>query len=89
MALKNAALSGFFYGLSQFIIFMIIAIVFYCGALFVKNNDVLLKNMFTAMFSVFFAAIITGNNSHVLPDLGECKISAANLFLLLDNKDED
>lgn len=45
--------------------------------------------MLVAVFAVFFSAWIVGNNSHVLPDLGECKISAANLFLLLDNKDED
>lgn len=30
-----------------------------------------------------------GNNSHMLPDMNECKISAANLFLILDTKDED
>jgi hypothetical protein len=45
--------------------------------------------MFTSVFAIFFSAMTVGNNSHVLPDMGECKISAANLFLILDTKDED
>jgi hypothetical protein len=43
--------------------------------------------MFTAVFAIFFSAMTVGNNSHILPDMGECKISAANLFLILDTKD--
>lgn len=45
--------------------------------------------MFTAIFSIFFSAMSVGNNSHVLPDIGVCKISAANLFQILDTKDEE
>lgn len=44
--------------------------------------------MFTAIFSVFFAAMTIGNNSHILPDMAECKVSAAHLFHLLDTEDE-
>ena len=30
-----------------------------------------------------------GNNSHFLPDLKNCKVSAANLFKVLDTDDEN
>lgn len=87
MAVKNGFISGFFYGLAQFIMFIVIALIFYLGSIFVQNNGVQVENMFTAIFAIFFSAMTVGNNSHILPDMGECKISAANLFLIMDTKD--
>lgn len=89
MAVKSGLVSGFFYGLAQLIMFIVIALIFYIGSLFVLNNGVQVQNMFTSIFAIFFSAMTVGNNSHILPDMGECKISAANLFLILDTKDED
>jgi hypothetical protein len=68
--------------------FIVIALVFYLGSLFVDKNGVSVDSMFTSIFAIFFSAMTVGNNSHILPDMGECKISAANLFLILDTKDE-
>lgn len=68
--------------------FIVIALVFYLGSLFVDQNGVSVDRMFTSIFAIFFSAMTVGNNSHILPDMGECKISAANLFLILDTKDE-
>jgi ABC-type multidrug transport system fused ATPase/permease subunit len=81
--------SGFFYGLSQFIMFLVIALIFYIGSLFVLKAGVDVQHMFTSIFAIFFSAMTVGNNSHMLPDIGECKVSAANLFKILDTKDED
>lgn len=67
--------------------FIVIALIFYLGSLFVDQNGVSIDSMFTAIFAIFFSAMTVGNNSHILPDMGECKVSAANLFLLLDTKD--
>lgn len=86
---KSGIVSGFFYGLSQFIMFFILALIFYLGALFVQNNGASLDDMFTAVFAIFFAALTIGNHSHMLPDVGECSMSAAHLFVLLDEKDEN
>lgn len=70
LALKNGIMSGFFYGISQLIVFVVLALIFYIGSLFVQNNEVPVKNMFTAVFSIFYSAMTVGNNSHILPDLG-------------------
>lgn len=70
IGLKNAIFSGLFYGLSQFIVFIVVSLIFYIGSLFIQNNGVPLKDMFTAVFAVFFSAMVVGNNSHILPDLG-------------------
>lgn len=88
MILKSGIISGFFYGLSQYIMFIILSLIFYLGALFVQNNGAGLQDMFTAVFAIFFAALTVGSHSHMLPDVGECKMSAASLFVLLDEKDE-
>jgi hypothetical protein len=70
LAVKNGIVSGFFYGLAQFIMFIVIALIFYIGSLFVLNNGVNVQNMFTAIFAIFFSAMTVGNNSHILPDMG-------------------
>lgn len=54
-----------------------------------KNNGASVEGMLTAIFSIIFSSMSVGNNSQNLPDVNECKISAANLFLLLEEKDED
>lgn len=89
LAVKNGFVSGFFYGVAQLIMFVVIALIFYIGSLFVQNDGVSIENMFTAIFAIFFSAMTVGNNSHILPDMAECKVSAANLFLIMDTKDED
>ena len=88
LSVKNGIVSGLFYGIAQLIMFIVIALIFYLGSLFVQNNGVPVDRMFTAIFAIFFSAMTVGNNSHILPDMGECKISAANLFLIMDTKDE-
>lgn len=36
--------------------------------------------MFVAIYSIMFAGMTIGNNSHFLPDIAGCKSAAANLF---------
>ena len=45
--------------------------------------------MFVAVFAVFFGAMTVGNNSQIMPDMAECKVAAASLFLILDTEDEE
>lgn len=89
LATRNGIMSGFFYGLAQFIMFVVIALIFYLGSVFVRDNGVNPENMFVAIFAIFFAAMTVGNNSHLLPDLANCRVSAARLFLVLDSEDEE
>jgi ABC-type multidrug transport system fused ATPase/permease subunit len=84
---KNGVISGFFYGLSQLVIFTTVPLMFYISSLFVQNNGVSIDDMFTGIFALFFAAMTIGNNSHMMPDMAECRIAAGKLFLLLDSQD--
>jgi hypothetical protein len=66
---KKSILSGFFFGFSQIATFVVFGILFYIGTLFIKENGVSLLDVFTAVYSIFFAGISMGNNSHFMPDI--------------------
>ena len=80
LAIKKGNASGFFFGASQLIMFIIFGLLFYIGALFVRDNNVTVTDMFTAVYAIMFAGMTAGNNSHFMPDTAGCKNSAANLF---------
>ncbi len=68
--------------------FIIFGLLFYLGAIFVRDNkDVTVTDMFTAVYAIMFAGMTAGNNSHFMPDTAACKNSAANLFEILDSQD--
>ena len=82
--------TGFLFGLSQLITYIIFGVIFYVGAVFVRDNaDVTVEDMFTAMFALTFAGMSTGNNAHFMPDMAACNSAAANIFLIQDSKDEE
>lgn len=90
LAVQKGNISGLLYGLSQFIMFIIFGVIFFLGAVFVRDNDdAELLDMFTAVYAILFAGMTSGNNSHFAPDVAACKSSAANLFAILDSEDED
>lgn len=82
MAIKKGNASGFFFGISQCVMFIIFGLLFFLGAVFVRDNpdDVTVTDMFTAVYAIMFAGMTAGNNSHFMPDTAACKNSAANLF---------
>ena len=89
LAIKKGNISGFFFGLSQIIMFIIFGVLFFVGALFVRDYGVKIEDMFTAIYAIMFAGMTAGNNAHFMPDTAACKNSAANLFEIQDSKDED
>lgn len=69
--------------------FTIFGLLFYLGALFVRDNKSAdLEGMFTAVYAIVFAGMTAGNNAHFMPDTAACNNSAANLFFILDSTDE-
>ena len=66
---KNALVSGFFFGLSQVLNFIVFGLLFYIGTIFMQKYGVSLLDVFTAVYEIFFAGITIGNNSHFMPDI--------------------
>lgn len=86
---KNSLISGFFFGLSQVMTYIVFGILFYIGTIFMRDYGVTLIDVFTAVYEIFFAGITIGNNSHFMPDMNEAKIAAAHIFQILDSEDEE
>lgn len=87
LAMKSGNLAGFLYGASQLVMFVIFALVFYIGSLFVRKYGINFVNTFTAIYALMFAAMTAGNNTQMITDLASCKTSSAYLFNLLDGED--
>ena len=69
--------------------FVIFALVFYIGTLFIRDQHLEFVNVFTAIYALIFAGMTAGNNTQMMPDIASCKTSAAYLFQILDSEDED
>ena len=80
LAVKKGVFSGFFFGLSQFILFILVGLLFYLGSLFVRDTTATTEDMFTAVISILYSGMMVGNNAHFMPDVAAAKVSAANLF---------
>ena len=89
IAVKKGNISGLLFGFSQFIMYLVFALIFYLGAIFIRDNNLDIADVFTAIYSIMFAGMTAGNNSHFMPDVASAKNSAANIFEILDSEDED
>ena len=90
LSTKKGIVAGLLYGFSQFVLYLVFSLILFLGAVFVRDNeDATVENMFIAVFAITFSAMTAGNNMAFMPDVGAAKISAANLFSILDSEDED
>lgn len=69
--------------------YLVFALIFYIGAIFVRDFNIKFVDVFTALFAITFAAMRTGNSMQFMPDIAASKNSAANLFEILDGEDEE
>ena len=63
--------------------------MFFIGAIFVRDHNLKVENVFIAILSIFYASYKIGSNAIYLLDLASAKQSAAKLFLIIDSEDED
>ncbi len=70
------------FGFSQIVMFVIFALIFYIGTIFIRDNPgvVTVNDVFTAIYAITFSAMTAGNNAHFLPDMASGKNAAASLF---------
>lgn len=85
--MKTGVLSGFLYGASQLVMFVIFALIFYIGTLFTRQYNLDFVRVFTAIYALIFSSMTAGRNTEMMPDLAECKTSGAYLFTILDGED--
>ncbi|WRT70520.1 uncharacterized protein IL334_007518 [Kwoniella shivajii] len=83
-SIKSQAL----YAASQGITFLIIALVFYIGALWIISGRLNTSSFFTVLTSVIFASMQAGNVFTFVPDASKANSSASSIFRLIDNEPE-
>ena len=81
---------GVLYGLSQLILQFTFGCLFYFGTLIMRDNPgVSQLNIFYAIMAIAWAGWYAGNTFYFMPDVLAGKESARNLFVILDEEDED
>ncbi|KAL7421323.1 GTPase-activating protein [Cryptotrichosporon argae] len=83
---RTAIYSQALYAASQGVSFLIIALVFYVGALWMTNGSVNTSHFYTTLTSVIFASIQAGNVWSFVPDASKGTSGARSLFELFDNE---
>jgi len=69
-------------------LFVVYGVLFYIGAIFHRDYDVEVVNMFTDIFAIMNAAFGAGNNNMFMIDIGVAYNAAKNIFKVLESKDE-
>jgi ATP-binding cassette, subfamily B (MDR/TAP), member 1 len=81
---------GVLYGLSQLILQFTFGVLFYFGTLIMRDDpSVSQLNVFYAIMAIAWAGWYAGNTFYFMPDVLSGKRSAQNLFMILDDEDED
>ena len=83
-ALKHGLVSGVLYGLSQLAIFIDFGIVFYAGAVFMRDYGDSFRDVYLAATGIMFAAWDMGNAMMLIPDAAKVTAIAKSLFEVLE-----
>lgn len=83
--MKQAHISGFIFGYSQFITNISFAILFFCGTYFMLYDSNLTgEDVFVAIFAMFFGAYAAGQATTFGPDIGKAINAATKIFKITD-----
>lgn len=80
-------MSGFMYGISNFLQFITFGMIFFLAAIFVANYGVKMDNSLSAVFLILFACISAGDKSNMLQNLENVKGASSWFFSLMEQKD--
>ncbi|KAL6133606.1 hypothetical protein ACLB2K_065840 [Fragaria x ananassa] len=85
---RLGVVSGVGFGFSFFVMFCTNALIFYIGAILVKNGQAKFDQVFMVFFALTISAVGVSESSGMAPDSNKAKDSAASIFKILDSKPE-
>ena len=81
-------INGFFYSITQFVIFAMYATLFYVGGNLYKKDKATFTNILRAIFTILFSALGVGIAQMFVGDYSAAKQSIINLQKIIDTKSE-
>ena len=81
-------INGFFYSITQFVIFAMYATLFYVGGNLYKKDKATFTNILRAIFTILFSALGVGIAQMFVGDYSAAKQSIINLQKVIDTKSE-
>ena len=82
--IKKAHISGLFFGYSQGIRFIFIALVFYIAAVFIKRFELDEQRVYSGCYVVFVGSIGTGVSLSQLPSITKARAAAKLIFGIIE-----
>ena len=85
---SKIVINGFFYSITQFVIFAMYATLFYVGGNLYKKDKASFTNILRAIFTILFSALGVGIAQMFVGDYSAAKQSIINLQKIIDTKSE-
>jgi hypothetical protein len=80
IGLKKGSVTGVLFGISLCIMFVVFALIFHFGTIFLRDYGLSISSVFTAIYALMYGGITAANNYHFILDAVAGKVSAANIF---------
>jgi ABC-type multidrug transport system fused ATPase/permease subunit len=87
MLRKKCCVSGFMFGISYFLQFVICGLLFYLAAVYINTYNVSAEGSLGAIFLLGFACVSAGNSINYVEDIAGTETAAKNLFGYIDLED--
>jgi ATP-binding cassette, subfamily B (MDR/TAP), member 1 len=82
--IKNAHISGFYFGYSQCIRFIFVGIIFYISAEILYRYDEDQEQVYIGVYTLFVSALGSGISLSSAPSVGKAKAAASTIFAIID-----
>jgi len=82
--LRGGFAGGAGFGISQFLMYGIQALLFYVGGIFVTDGTITFESFFAVLMSVMLSSFGVGMASQVITDAPKAKAAASNVFSVVD-----
>ena len=80
IAIKKGNVAGITFGLAQAVISCIFALIFYIGALLIRDKNIAVLDIYTSIYAIMFTAVQAGGQLHFVPNIAEMKMFCTNVF---------
>ncbi|KAK3580599.1 hypothetical protein CHS0354_002697 [Potamilus streckersoni] len=82
--IRRAFVAGFFFAMSNGIVFFAYAAAFTYGAYLVQNENLTFNYVFRVFAAIIFGGMSIGRNAAISQDFNKAKLATARLFALID-----